>query len=85
MIHYSNSKNYGDRRQKHGEHHPDVAMSYNDIGTILKAQGNDAEALQYFKKSMDTYTIVAKTLKQQGKESEAVPYIQKGIEIFKKK
>ena len=36
----------------HGEEHPDVAVSYNNIGTVYKAQGDFTKAVDVFMKAL---------------------------------
>ncbi|CAF4908346.1 unnamed protein product, partial [Rotaria magnacalcarata] len=33
--------------------HPDIAACYNNIGIILKHQGNDEDALTYFQRALE--------------------------------
>ena len=40
---------------KHGERHPDVATSYNNIGSIYDSMGDYSKALEYYTKSLEIY------------------------------
>ena len=81
---------------KHGERHPDVAISYNNIGFIHSSQGNYSQALEYHQKSLEirleiygerhpdvatSYNNIGLVLDNQGNYSRALEYYLKSLEI----
>jgi tetratricopeptide (TPR) repeat protein len=82
-----------------GRKHTDTAASYNNIGGVLKAQGQYAEALAYYRKALairekvlgrehtDTatsYHNIGAVLHRQGQYAEALAYYRKALAIQEK-
>jgi tetratricopeptide (TPR) repeat protein len=87
------------RRHALGEHHPDTATSYSNVGANLNAQGKHAEAEPLLRKALEihrkalgedhpdtaaSYNNVAGNLGAQGKHAEAGPLFRQALEIWRK-
>ena len=46
------------RKSVYGEHHPDVATSYNNIGYVYYAQGDYSRALEMYEQALEIYESV---------------------------
>ena len=83
-----------------GKDHPDVASSYNNIGSVYNDQGKKDKALKYFNKALDIrlkklgkdHTRVAiscnnigSVYKDRGTYDKAFEYYNKAFKIFKKR
>jgi tetratricopeptide (TPR) repeat protein len=79
-----------------GENHPDVAMSYHNIGVVYNQQGRYTEALQHFQKALAiqlaafgenhpdvalSYNNMGAVYESQG--AEALQHFQKALEALK--
>ena len=79
-----------------GHDHVDVAALYNDIGSVYKAQGQYAEALEYHQKILPikirvpghdhvsvatSYNNIGHVYQEQGQYAEALEYHQKSLAI----
>lgn len=82
--------------QHHGEAHPDVATSYNNIGFVYHEQGNYPKALEYLNKALEiwlnvlgenhpdvatSYNNIGSVYSKQGNYSQALEYSNKALEI----
>ena len=79
---YSKAMEYYQRALKcevnlHGEEHPDVATSYNNIGVICYFQGDYAQAIEYYTKALNI------RLKVLGEEHPSVINVREIIDITK--
>ena len=85
--------------EQYGEEHPDVATTYNNIGTIFAHQGEYAQALEYYSKSLDikkkifgkehpilvkSYNNIGTVYNTYGAYDRALEYHTKALEIQKK-
>ena len=84
------------RKQVLGESHPDVALSYNNIGVVYDAQGYYDRALEYHQQSLEirkqvlgeshpdvalSYNNIGVVYYAQGDYDRALEYYQKSLEI----
>jgi CHAT domain-containing protein/tetratricopeptide (TPR) repeat protein len=84
------------RRTALGERHPDVATSYNNLGSAYRALGEPAKAVEYHDKALairrtalgerhpdaaDSYNNLASTYHDLGEPAKAVEYLQKALAI----
>ncbi len=82
--------------QQHGDTHPDVATSHNNIGIVYALQGAYLQALEYYNKALDiqlktlgdthpdvatSYNNIGSVYDSQGSYSEALEYYNKSLEI----
>ena len=82
---------------KHGEQHPYVALSYNNIGGVYSSQGNYSQALEYCHKALEiwlavfgeqhpnvalSYNNIGAVYNSQGNYSQALEYYNKALEIW---
>ncbi len=82
----------------HGEKHPDVAMSYGNVGNTLGALGRHEEALEYQIQALElrkeilgekhsdvaaSYNNVGNTLGELGKYEEALEYLTQALKLRK--
>ena len=76
--------------------HPDVAMSYNNIGSVYSDQGDYSKAMEYYQKALEiykklvglnhpevatSYSNIGSVYLYQGDYSKAMEYYQKALEI----
>ena len=95
LYYYNLALNYASAL--HGENHPNVAMSYNNIGRIYDSQGNHSKALAYYTKSLEirlsifgenhpdvamSYNNIGSIYDNQGDYSKALEYYTKSLEIL---
>eukprot|EP00002_Diphylleia_rotans_P039610 TRINITY_DN921_c0_g1_i2.p1 TRINITY_DN921_c0_g1~~TRINITY_DN921_c0_g1_i2.p1 ORF type:complete len:177 (-),score=25.72 TRINITY_DN921_c0_g1_i2:240-770(-) len=82
-----------------GAEHPDVAMSYNNIGAVYDSQGKNEQALEYYDKSLairiktlgaehpnvaGSYYNMACLFENQRKFQQAIDYFTKAKNIYAK-
>jgi len=72
-----------------GEHLPDFAQSYTQIGKVLAEKGNSAQAIEYFKKALEVNPEWAEAYEQigilkmrEGDYDQAIEYLSKATEIL---
>ncbi|MDE6277769.1 MAG: tetratricopeptide repeat protein [Muribaculaceae bacterium] len=63
--------------EQYGEKNPDMALSYNNIGTVYDSQGDYDKALEYFQKAPNIWLEV-------GEEHPYVMGVKNAIEFIKK-
>ncbi|MBR5493294.1 MAG: tetratricopeptide repeat-containing protein, partial [Alistipes sp.] len=86
------------RKQVFGESHPDIAASYNNIGSVYDAQGDYTRALEYHQQSLaimkqffgeshpdiaTSYNNIGAVYAAQGDYARALEYYQQSLAIWK--
>ncbi|MEE1092130.1 MAG: tetratricopeptide repeat protein, partial [Prevotella sp.] len=77
-LEYHN-KALGIREKVFGTEHPDVALSYNNIGEVYHSQGDFQKALEYHNKALEIYK---KTI---GTEHQYTKTVMENIDFLKQK
>ncbi len=88
-------------KSKLGKDHPDMALTYNNIGEVYRAKGNYAKALEYHGKALEisesklgkkyhlyrgaTYNNIASVYQAMGDYDNALEYHGKALEIIESK
>jgi tetratricopeptide (TPR) repeat protein len=92
------SKSLEIRKETLPPNHPDIATSYNNIGSIFSNKGDNDKALEYFSKSLEiyketlpanhpdiatSYNNIGSIYKNKGDNDKALEYYSKSLEIRK--
>ena len=85
------------RKSVYGEHHPDVATSYNNIGLVYDSQGEYSRALEMYERSLEiiksvygdnhpkvaaSYNNIGSVYDSQGEYSRALEMYELSFEIY---
>ncbi len=80
-----------------GPEHPDVGLSYNNMGSVLEQQGQHEEAMEMYEKSLAiniralgpehpnvgiSYNNMGTVLKKQGQYEQAMEMYEKALSLF---